>query len=232
MIILLTRIEMTARAGGWPVVTTVALLSDMVMSACGGARTTAAEVPAAPVVAPAAETRAPLTDADRSGLEVTSTGIRHPLLGFSVPHPGAGFVEDTAGTRAANERLRAQAPGESMHLWSFGRGEPFGVAMVQVTSSYRDSEEMFRGVASGMRSRASAPSFGRILVDTLTWTPDTREFRFMTQQASTGMFMSWRCLPSTPAQPRPFIACAMSAALDTTGLARFTDGLSVYAPPR
>jgi len=46
------------------------------------------------------------------------------------------------------------------------------------------------------------------------------------------MFISWRCLPSTPAQPRPFIVCAMSAALDTTGLGGFTDGLSVSATPR
>jgi hypothetical protein len=230
MTILITRIErQTSRRSRLP--PTLAALLLVLHSACGGARTTATARAAAPVAASAAETRAPFTDADRSGLEVTSTGIRHRLLGFSIPHPGAGFVEDTAGTRAANERLRALALNESMHMWSIGRDDPLGVVVVQITSSYRDSEDMFRGLASGMRLRGSASSSSRVLVDTLTWTPEKREFRFMTQQASTGLFMSWRCLPSMAAHPRPFIVCAMSAALDTTGLARFTDGLSVMARP-
>lgn len=165
----------------------------------------------------------PLTPAELVDLEVTSTEFRHPILGFSAPNPGDGFVEDTAGERQANER--ASARGAPNFFWSFIREEPFAVASVQLATGLDATEQVFRDFTSSMRKPIAVS--GKLLADTLIWGAERKEFRITFQHSETGAFVKVRCLPSPADRAKPFIVCAMSTAFDTTALNAFREGLSV-----
>jgi hypothetical protein len=176
-----------------------------------------------------AATVGPLSDAERTGLQMTPAGITHPLLGFSAPHPGEGFAEDTAMARVADS---AMAPQKAvMQVWSFSRTEPLGVAILQVMTGALD-ERGFRQFADGMRSRLADPSLTVVLLDSLTWTDDRRELRFKARHPESGGFIGLRCLPTPVGHPRAYIVCAMGTALDSAGVNAFTEGLAVTDAPR
>jgi hypothetical protein len=167
-----------------------------------------------------------LTDAERAGLEVTPAGIRHPALGFNAPHPGEAFVLDTGAPAKALDSVTAVQRGK-IQSWAFSEPGAPGLALLQLMVGPRMDERSFRSFANGMGSRMRDPAVAEVLADTVIWTPERKEFRMTIRHAQTDMFLIWRCLPSAPAPARPYVICAMSSAMDTTGLSGFTEGLSV-----
>ena len=191
----------------------------MAVLSCAG---TPSRLPASP---------APFTEAERAGLEVTPAGIRHAVFGFSAPHPGEGFTIDTgAAAQAVDSVVGAAAPQLMIQNWLFDQPGGPGVAALQLHSVPSTGEGFFRGFASGMKKGVRAPTGGDILADTVIWTAERKEIRMTVRHKPSDMFAIWRCLPSMPSHARRYIICAMSAATDTTGLAVFTNGLSVTTP--
>jgi hypothetical protein len=197
-------------------ITAVVVLGIILLPRCAGITRTAAS-------------SGPLTDAERTGLEVTPAGIHHPVLGFSAPHPGKDFVLDTSPAAQAMDSAAA-ARRVTMRNWVFSQPDAPGVALLQLMSGPRMNETVFRNFANGMRASARDAAVARVLADTLIWTTERKELRFTMRHEPTNMLVMWRCLPSTPAHARQFIICAMRSDMDTTGLAAFTDGLTVSSP--
>ena len=198
-------------------ITAVVVLAVMLVSSCAAMM---ARLPASSGV---------LTDAERAGLEITPAGIRHANLGFSAPHPGEAFVLDTGAAAQALDSATASQR-TTMQGWVFNQPGAPGVALLQLMTGPRMNDRAFRNFADGMRSRMRDPAVVEVLANTVIWTGERKEFRLTVRHTQTDMFVRWRCLPSPEAHPRPYIICAMNSGMDTTGLAAFTEGLSVTTP--
>jgi hypothetical protein len=92
------------------------------------------------------------------------------------------------------------------------------------------TETAFRTFADSLSSPAAIATLGDFRGDTLTWTAELKEYRFVVQHAS-GALAKWRCIPSPPDRARPFVVCGMSITEDATSPDEFLEGLTFDRPP-
>jgi hypothetical protein len=168
-----------------------------------------------------------LSDAERKDLVVTENGLVHPAFGFAAPHPGPGFISDSARQRQMNDRL---APARRMFVWAFTREDSSGLAVIQVTKGGA-GERWFRDFAKGMRNGVISSGTRTVLEDSLIREADRAEFRFAIQDSS-GVFTKRRCLASDGERAKAFVVCAMTMTAEPTALDSFREQLSVAPTPR
>jgi len=159
-------------------------------------------------------------------LQIDSTTLRYPQLGFSAPNPGAGFAVAPDVQRAYDEMI-AEAGGKGkMFFWALGRPSTLELIVIEAINNGtlgRD-EDGLRKFATGMRSRL--PPGSEVVEDTVTWTPEAHEYRYAILHPN-GLFMKWRCVASGPTRERPLLVCASTIGPDSTSLDAFRRGLTL-----
>jgi hypothetical protein len=154
---------------------------------------------------------------EREGLKSDADSLWHPLLGFSLPHPGPSFVESP-------ELREAIAKGFEGHpdiiAWGFMDGDRQQMLMVQVSKIARLNEVQFRSFARGVKQGVSASS--QLVGESTTWNQGAGEYQAtLTNQNG---HLELRCL-GHDRSPAGVIVCAQTAGTGPDNLAWVRGGL-------
>ena len=167
------------------------------------------------------ELAAPLTDAERHGLEIRADSITHATLGFAMPSPSASYRTATQLQDQLNAGIADQ---KNMAAWVLQRADSGGTLVVQVTKSASLSETEFRAYARGLRS--GAPKGGATIVrDTVTWSGRSGEYQMAVRYA-TGFEGNMRCV-SQRRQTGGLIVCVTTGTPGGDELAFVREGLTL-----
>jgi hypothetical protein len=115
---------------------------------------------------------APLTPAERAPLEQVAEGdtllLRHPTLGFSLPHPGPAFTEiDQAELRRLARGMFE--PGMQVYGWfDETAGAVLVVGLMKDVGSREELEGFQQGFVQALREQPGS----RLEVNTVTWSGD------------------------------------------------------------
>ncbi len=167
-----------------------------------------------------------VSDAEREDLKVLPDRIHHPDFGFSLPNPG-GTLRLVPLPPAMSAEF---APlGRETVAWMLRNEDSSQVAVVLVFKSATViDEQSFRAFAEGMRRQIRSVKGGKLLEDTVQWTPGVREYRLGVRVA-TGTYGKCTCLaaPYAPA----VVACVQTWAREPQGLDLVREGLSFERSP-
>ena len=163
--------------------------------------------------------RGAITQQERQGLEIGSDSIRHPSLGFVLPHPGSGFVR----TEEAEQTLmKTMGSKPDVMAWIFRDTAQRKALSILVTTFLSLDEGRFRQFAAGMGRAVPAEA---VRLDSVTWEGDDHEYRLALRHPN-GMFSTSRCLPRLK-EGGELVVCAQMIGLDSAGLDSIPNGLTV-----
>lgn len=166
-----------------------------------------------------------VTDSERTGLIVDSSGISHPLFGFSLPQPGPDFAPDPAAQHQMDSLMSGERGLVAWVLRSASSGE---VVIVQVTKGTRADETTFRAFARGVQRTAGKGEGTQVLMDSVSWAAGTGEYRYAAHAAN-GAYVQIRCLPHTTGRAG-LIVCITTGSADPQGLDFVRNGLAFAGP--
>lgn len=154
---------------------------------------------------------------EREGLKADADSLWHPLLGFSLPHPGASFGE----TPEFQDAIAKGFEGHSdIIAWGFLDDERHQMLMVQVSKVARLNEQKFRSFARGVKQGVSASA--QMVGESTTWEGGQGEYRAtLTNQNG---HLELRCL-GRDRSPAGLIVCAQTGGLSEDNLGWVRDGL-------
>jgi hypothetical protein len=160
-----------------------------------------------------------LTNADRAGLRIDGSMIRHERLGFVLPSPGKGFAFDA---KMQGSLTQALAGHPNMAAWALADSGESRAVFVEAITGVNDRESFTRFV-KGMRGTVGAAST-TVLQDSLAWSDASHEFR-LSLVTKAGVYSKTRCLPSADPAPTAVAVCVMTFTHDLTSLDFVRDGL-------
>ena len=151
-----------------------------------------------------------ITAREIEGLEVRTSTIIHPSLGFSMPNPGSRFelLETSAEMLAELE----QAPNGYAWVLQDPEGEAFVISVVKTEGIV--TEEFFSDFTNGIRASALEAPQVEILFEELNWSPD-RAFEF---QLRSGVDVAAsRCLASSSTRQPGLVVCITTHSSSSAG---------------
>lgn len=166
-----------------------------------------------------------VTDSERSGLVINTSGISHPLFGFSLPHPGPDFAPDAAAQQQMDSLMGSERGLVAWVLRSASSGE---VVIVQVTKGTRTDEPTFRAFARGVQRTAGKGEGTEVLMDSVSWTGTSGEYLY-SAHAANGAYVQIRCVPHTSGGTG-LIVCVTTGSADPQGLDFVRNGLAFAGP--
>ena len=162
-----------------------------------------------------------MTEAERNGLVVGTDSIRHPGLGFVLPHPGKAYRRSAEIEAGMTGTLAAHPDMATWALVGDGREN----VLIIASKAPRMDEQFFREVAEGFRAGARGRPNRKILEDTLTWSGAAGEFRFVIYHA-VGFYGKLRCVANaTPGVG--VVACISTTTVHSEELDFVRDGLTL-----
>lgn len=166
-----------------------------------------------------------VTDSERTGLVVDSTGIRHSGFGFSLPSPGLAFQPDSTAQHAMDSLLAHQA---ALVAWVLRSPTSGATVIVEVTKGTREDEGAFRAFARGVQRTAGKAKGMEVLLDSTTWVGSTREYRYAARSPA-GVYLQIRCIPHTTGGVG-LIVCVTTGSGDPHDLDFVREGLAFAGP--
>ncbi|HET9708858.1 MAG TPA: hypothetical protein VFP39_11205 [Gemmatimonadales bacterium] len=166
-----------------------------------------------------------VTDSERTGLVLDTSGISHPLFGFSLPHPGPDFLPDSAAQHQMDSLMEGERGLVAWVLRSASSGE---VVIVQVTKGTRTDETTFRAFVRGVERTAGKGAGTQVLTDSVSWAAGTGEYLYAAHAAN-GAYVQIRCLPHTTGGTG-LIVCITTGSTDPKGLDFVRNGLAFAGP--
>jgi len=172
---------------------------------------------------------APLTPAERAPLEQVTEGdavrLRHPTLGFSLPHPGPAFAEiDDAELRRLARGMFE--PGMQVYGWF---DETAGAVLVVGLMKDVGSREELEGFQAGFLEALREQPGSRLERNTVTWSGDVGAADVRgTLADGTSLASRGRVLRLAPRGPRYLIILA-AFTLEPGALDFVLDGLRAGA---
>lgn len=164
-----------------------------------------------------------VTDSERAGLVIDSTGIRHSGFGFSLPNPGPDFQPDSTLQRTMDSALAQE---KELAAWVLRSPNSGATLIVQVTKGVREAEANFRAFVRGVRRTAGDGT--EVLLDSTTWAGPTREYR-RTARSPAGVYVQIRCVPHTTGD-LGLIVCITTGSGDAHDLDYVREGLAFAGP--
>lgn len=156
---------------------------------------------------PAGE-KASLTEEERSGMVLDSTGLRHPVLDFVVPLPSQDFEPyedmDDALRKLLGRRL-------DVFVWAYHipGDRYFGGVAVSVQKGFEGTEEEFLRVnrdVLGLGRTGKEASYR----DSVVWNTQQREYLVVSTNKDGGVSRA-RCIPSPESRKPGLIVCVLLA---------------------
>ncbi len=169
-----------------------------------------------------------VTDAERRGLVVGPTMVRHRDFGFVVPLPHSGFAVDTALQREANVR---SAGHPELFAWSLRDSTRSIVILIHVYKGFGGTEGALRRFARDMAGGFTPERGWQVLEDSVHWEADRKEARF-TVVGRQGVYLKSRCIPSPPPRAPVLLVCAQGISTRDDGLDFVRDGLRTAERPQ
>ena len=166
-----------------------------------------------------------LTAADRAPLETVVVDdarlLRHPVLGFSVPHPGPAFEFAPEVARA----LAGEDIGDSIHAWGYldrATGEALAILLARGLETREEIDGFLRGIRASL-SRAEAT----VEREDIAWEAGHREIRIDIAHPS-GMRLAFRVVGARlGSEGTPYVVAAMATTGDPTRAAFLVENLRV-----
>jgi len=165
-----------------------------------------------------------ITDSERHRLVIADRAVSHPDFGFDVPLPVAGFQIDTGLQRTANEDFVRRGIGATTYAWVLRGPERTGVVILMVMKGAGGNETALRDVGRGFKDGTGQQN-GRVIEDTMEWSPDVHEYRFGMQQQ--GAYIRSRCLSSRKGAAASYILCVETVSADSAGMEETRSGTKV-----
>lgn len=165
-----------------------------------------------------------LTEAEKHRLVIAERAVSHPDFGFEVPLPTAGFQVDTALQRSANEDFARRGIASTTYAWVLRGPEGAGAVILMVMKGAGGNEAALREVGRGFKN-GTGQQGGRVLEDTVEWSPDAHEYRFGEQQQ--GAYIRSRCLSSQRSAAPSYILCVETVSGDPAGMDETRAGAKV-----
>jgi len=170
-----------------------------------------------------------VTDAEKRGIIVGVTMLRHPDFGFVVPLPGPHFALDTVLQAQMNTSF-----GSRPDLFVWALRDPAHVTAALTIHVYKG----FDGTEAGLRrfprevlkADFSAKTW-EVFQDSVYWEAQRREYRMSVRDRG-GVYMRARCIPSPPEQTPPLIVCVMTVGMRSDVLETVPDGLRFARSPQ
>jgi len=163
---------------------------------------------------------AALTDAERAGLLLDKSVLRHPSFGFVVPLPSPRFVPDAETQEAVRETLGRH----DLFAWAFRvPDDSFFSVTVIVYKGFDGTQEGFRRFFTEIMPSGRAED-EPIYRDSVYWEGQRREYRLFSQD-SRGVTTNERCIPSPQPRKPGVIACVLLAGGDPNQIKIVRDGL-------
>src|SRR5207302_698657 len=104
-----------------------------------------------------------------------------------------GFQFDEALQRTANEDFTRRGIAATTYAWVLRGPEQAGVVILMVMKGAGGSESALRDLGRGLK-RGTGQEGGRIIEDTMEWSPDAHEYRLGMLQR--GVYIRSRCMSS------------------------------------
>ena len=197
--------------------TSTLFLSTLVALFVASCATLVAQAPSAAPPPPAGDTI--VTDAERRGLQLDSSTIRHTAFGFVLPHPGPGFNPNPQYQRQMDETF-AQMP--DIVAWAFSDSVKRQVFTIQVIKMQQVNEGAFRRYTSGFREGFI---HSKVVDEAVTWNPDAKDYR-LTMLHQRGFYVKTRCIPRV-VPGKSLIVCVGTTAFDPDALESSRAGLKL-----
>ncbi len=156
-----------------------------------------------------------ITESEKHRLVVAERAASHPDFGFAVPLPTEGFQFDEALQRTANEDFTRRGIAATTYAWVLRGPEQAGVVILMVMKGAGGSESALRGLGRGLK-RGTGQEGGRIIEDTMEWSPDAHEYRLGMLQR--GVYIRSRCMSSQRSAAASYILCVETVSADSMGL--------------
>lgn len=158
---------------------------------------------------------AKFTDAEKQHLTLQGAEAKHSDFGFTVPLPSDQFQFNGDLQKQANQEFEQRGIGGTNYAWVLSEPKRGEAVILIVTKGVGNSEDALRGLGHGMNT-GSAKSGGRVIDDTMEWTPQAHEYRFATTQQ--GMYVRARCVSSMTTGPSSYILCVETVSANPNGL--------------
>lgn len=166
-----------------------------------------------------------VTDSERAGLVVDTTGIHHSQFGFSLPSPGPDFQTDSGAQHVMDSVLARET---ALAAWVLRSQNNGATVIVEVTKGARETERNFRAFVRGVQRNAGKGEGTQVLLDSTTWAGPTREYRFAARSPA-GVYVQIRCVPHTTGGVG-LIVCVTTGSGDPHDLDFVREGLAFAGP--
>ena len=156
-----------------------------------------------------------ITDAEKQHLVIRGAEAQHSDFGFTVPLPSADFQLSPEMQKQANAEFESRRVAAGNYAWVLRDSKRGEVVIVMVTKGAGNSRAALQGLGRGLNVGAGKTG-GRVLEDTMEWSPAAHEYRFAIMAQS--MYLRARCLSSMTTGTSSYILCVETVSADPNGL--------------
>jgi hypothetical protein len=166
--------------------------------------------------------RVPLTEEERGGMVLDSTGLRHSVFGFVVPFPSREFEPYDDMSAALRNMLGDR---QDLFVWAYRiPGDPYlgGVAVTMQKGFDGTKEEFLRVPKDVLRLGPTGDEAS--YRDSVVWNTTQREY-LLISTAKNGVVSRARCIPSPESRSPGLIVCVLLAGGGPAQTLSILDGL-------